>query len=105
MFNNGVTDWSDALIDEVRVSDAALTPDQFLFLTAPGGTDGDFDNDGDVDGRDFLVWQRGNSPNPLSAGDLAAWQGAYGMGGLSAVTVPEPTTLCCCLDLSWLRYC
>jgi hypothetical protein len=93
MFDNNVTDWSDALIDEVRVSDAALTPDQFLFLTAPGGQNGDFDNDGDVDGRDFLVWQRGDSPSPLSAGDLAEWQNAYGMGGLSAVSVPEPTSI------------
>jgi hypothetical protein len=93
MYDNGVADWSDALIDEVRVSDAALTPDQFLFLTAPGGTDGDFDNDGDVDGRDFLAWQRGESPAPLSASDLSAWQGAYGMGGLSAVSVPEPTSI------------
>src|SRR5262245_39274161 len=39
---------------------------------------GDFDGDGDVDGRDFLVWQRGGSPNPLSAGDLAQWQANYG---------------------------
>ena len=31
MFNLGVTDWSDARIDEVRVSDTLLTPDQFLF--------------------------------------------------------------------------
>jgi hypothetical protein len=52
---------------------------------------GDFDEDGDVDGRDFLVWQRGGSPSPLSASDLAAWQSTYGTGGLAAVsTVPEP---------------
>jgi hypothetical protein len=35
MFNNGVTDWADAKIDEVRVSDVALPPDQFLFLAVP----------------------------------------------------------------------
>jgi hypothetical protein len=39
---------------------------------------GDFDNDNDVDGRDFLVWQRGGSPNSLSSGDLALWQQTYG---------------------------
>jgi hypothetical protein len=56
---------------------------------------GDFDNDGDVDGRDFLVWQRGGSPNPLSAGDLAEWQAAYNGGALSAVvaSVPEPSAI------------
>ncbi len=60
----------------------------------PSGTPGDFDSDGDVDGRDFLKWQRGGSPSPLSAGDLAAWQANYGVGMLTAtsVAVPEPST-------------
>ncbi len=59
------------------------------------GTPGDFDDDGDVDGRDFLIWQRGGSPNPLSAGDLSAWQSNYGTGGLASVvaaSVPEPSS-------------
>ncbi|MBN2474905.1 MAG: hypothetical protein JXB62_09885, partial [Pirellulales bacterium] len=30
-WNNGVTDWSDGRIDEVRISDTALTPSEFLF--------------------------------------------------------------------------
>lgn len=60
------------------------------------GLPGDFDADGDVDGTDFLVWQRGGSPNPLSAGDLETWQTNYGGGDIpevAAVAVPEPTTL------------
>ena len=54
----------------------------------------DFDEDGDVDGRDFLKWQRGESPMSLSAGDLNDWQTNYGMsGGLAAVgAVPEPSS-------------
>ena len=54
---------------------------------------GDFDFDGDVDGRDFLLWQRGGSPSPLSGSDLADWQGNYGVGPLTAasVAVPEPS--------------
>ena len=53
----------------------------------------DFDSDGDVDGRDLLVWQRGESPDSLSADDLALWQATYGAGTLIAnVDVPEPTT-------------
>ena len=61
---------------------------------------GDFDGDGDVDGRDFLAWQRGLSPNPLSAGDLADWRANYGSGGLAAVTaVPEPQALAMCVFL------
>jgi hypothetical protein len=54
-------------------------------------TPGDFDLDGDVDGRDFLLWQR----NP-SVGNLADWQTNYGSNGgpLSASTaVPEPSTV------------
>jgi hypothetical protein len=52
-------------------------------------TPGDFDEDGDVDGRDFLVWQR----NP-SIGNLGDWQTNYGIGGLAAVSaVPEPSAL------------
>ncbi len=35
MFNNGVADWADAKIDEVRISDMILTPDQFLFAPVP----------------------------------------------------------------------
>jgi autotransporter-associated beta strand protein len=58
-------------------------------LTIPG----DFDNDGDVDGRDFMAWQRGESPTPFSATDLTQWQTAYNGGALTAATtaVPEPT--------------
>ena len=48
---------------------------------------GDFDLDGDVDGRDFLVWQR----NP-SIGNLTDWQTNYGAVPLAAAAtaVPEP---------------
>jgi hypothetical protein len=35
MFNGGITDWSDALIDEVRISDTALPTNQFLFVAVP----------------------------------------------------------------------
>lgn len=67
------------------------------------GTAGDFDGDGDVDGRDFLVWQR----NP-SIGNLADWQTNFGNGSLSAVSaVPEPTSVLliafASITLSWRR--
>jgi autotransporter-associated beta strand protein len=63
------------------------------FLSA--GILGDFDFDNDVDGRDFLVWQRGGSTNPVSAGDLADWQANYGTNSLAAATtVPEPGMVC-----------
>jgi hypothetical protein len=34
-FDNHVADWADAKIDEIRISDTALTPNQFLFVPAP----------------------------------------------------------------------
>jgi len=48
-----------------------LTP---LFL-------GDFDDDGGVDGDDFLAWQQGGSPNPLSVSDLGNWESYYDIIG------------------------
>ncbi|MEO2049045.1 MAG: hypothetical protein ABGX16_21005 [Pirellulales bacterium] len=38
---------------------------------------GDFDEDGDVDGKDFLIWQL---TAPLSTSDLTEWQANYGTG-------------------------
>jgi T5SS/PEP-CTERM-associated repeat protein len=54
-------------------------------------TPGDFDVDGDVDGNDFLVWQRGGSPNLGNAADLVAWRVNYGTSGAAAASsaVPE----------------
>jgi hypothetical protein len=59
---------------------------------APTGVPGDFDDNWHVNGEDFLHWQRGGSPNPLSADDLAAWQASYGTTSLSTIrAVPEPS--------------
>ncbi len=73
--------------------DVQYTSDSVILEVVAAGIPGDFDFDGDVDGRDFLAWQRGESPNPFSAGDLAAWQMNYGNGALMAasVAVPEPS--------------
>jgi hypothetical protein len=104
-FGNGIVDWVDGIIDEVRVSDAALAPDQFLFL--PPSSDADFDDSGTVDGRDFLIWQRnyGGPGNPgtgdadgngqVDDADFAAWKATF--GGPPAVAagagVPEPAAI------------
>ncbi|MEM8943568.1 MAG: sulfatase-like hydrolase/transferase [Planctomycetota bacterium] len=52
----------------------------------------DFNFDGSIDGADFLAWQRGSSPSPFSAADLANWQNAYSAVGTvaSVQIVPEP---------------
>lgn len=79
-----------ALIDagvNVGIPFNGLAPDLGAFETSLAG---DFDNDGDVDGRDFLVWQR----NP-SVGDLADWQAGYGVASSLSVrvAVPEPASV------------
>lgn len=65
-----------------------------LILSVRGGN-GDFNGDGFVDGVDFLLWQRGGSPNPLSQSDLEEWQNNYGTTPVSSVTsaVPEPSNM------------
>jgi CubicO group peptidase (beta-lactamase class C family) len=66
-------------------------------IVAPG----DFDFDGDVDGRDLLVWQR-----DTTVGNLADWQENYGMGGttgLSSSVVPEPSLLTWLFVLDFIR--
>lgn len=71
------------------------TSNSFSLQVLGAGVDGDFDSDGDVDGSDFLLWQRGGSPNPRSATDLASWNAGYGSGSLSvaARAVPEPSAI------------
>jgi hypothetical protein len=70
---------------------AAIAPaSEAIGAAAPTpGLGGDFDGNGQVDGSDWLLWQRGQSPVPLSAGDLATWQSDYGAGNeVAAAAVP-----------------
>jgi len=61
-------------------------------LTEPA-VDGDFDADCDVDGGDFVEWQR-RFGAPYTGADLADWEMQFGtgapLGGVTAV-VPEPS--------------
>ncbi|WP_197530830.1 PEP-CTERM sorting domain-containing protein [Bythopirellula polymerisocia] len=96
---------------EFEVASAGDVPDMNAYLAANGlllssGVAGDFDGDGDVDGNDFLVWQRGNSPTgPLDAGDLAAWQGAYAPLTAAATAVPEPASMLLLLGMAGCSLC
>jgi hypothetical protein len=79
----------------------------------------DFDDDGDVDGNDFLVWQRGlgttgtatpmdgdaNDDGNVDAADLGVWQSQFGDTGVAATVataIPEPAgaTLLCLAALA-----
>lgn len=66
--------------------------------------DADFDSDGDVDGEDFLAWQRGtgdaNGDEATNSVDLGFWSQQYGRtaNGTSqtlaiASSVPEPSSI------------
>jgi hypothetical protein len=56
-----------------------------------GGLPGDFDGDNDVDGNDFLVFQRGFG-STYDASDLADFKNNFGTHSAGAVAgaVPEP---------------
>jgi len=57
-------------------------------VEAGAGIPGDFDNDNDVDGADFLKWQR------TGEGSLSDWQTHFGEPfALAIAAVPEPATL------------
>ncbi len=92
--NTGVTTAFLDLDDSTSLFQSSGIGDKTDFFTLSTGTQaGDFDGDGDVDGADFLFWQR-NFPT-LDASDLADWESNYGSPlsaaeGVSAV--PEPTT-------------
>jgi hypothetical protein len=99
---NGVADFFDGQIDEVRITDGVLEPSQFLFASAP--VDANFDNDQDVDGADFLIWQRNlgtagdnskgdaNGDGQITGADLTAWRQRFSLpvAAAAAGAVPEP---------------
>jgi hypothetical protein len=73
------------------VNNGALITGTVSYVT--GGPAGDYDGDGDVDGADFLVWQRGFGSTHTAA-TLATWKANFGAHGTAAAgTVPEPTSM------------
>lgn len=101
--------WS-GLIDEVHLYDNALTDEEILDLIPPLPVlAGDYDDDNDVDGDDFLFWQQtlgstvtpgtsadGDVSGKVDAGDLEVWKTDFGstVGSTPiASQIPEPSTL------------
>jgi hypothetical protein len=84
------TDWFNGIIDEVRISNSALAPWQFLF--APQG---DYNGDNVVDGADYAIWRK---TNVFSSLGYTTWRSHYGSvygpgSGVSVSAVPEPASL------------
>jgi hypothetical protein len=83
----------------------ATTSSDGTFSVAPltNLANADFDDDGDVDGADFLTWQRGvgtagtpstgdaDGDTSVDGDDLAIWETQF--GGSPASAVPEPTSM------------
>jgi hypothetical protein len=63
-----------------------------VFLNDGSLLDGDFDMDGNVNGADFLVWQKGDSPDGGTPGDLTLWETDYGMESGAASLEVDLTT-------------
>ncbi|MBN1853870.1 MAG: hypothetical protein JW829_14145 [Pirellulales bacterium] len=78
-----------------------------LRLTALGESTADFDQDGDVDGQDFLSWQTGfggeedpsladgdaNRDGDVDGDDLAVWLDQFGTTAtMATLAIPEPSS-------------
>lgn len=73
--------WEDQVGVGIAAGDTGLIP-------------GDLNFDGEVTGRDFLAWQRGETDPAFSVDSLIEWQDNYNGGALVGLNaVPEPMTL------------
>ena len=71
---------------------------------------GDFDYDDDVDGVDYLKWQRGELLNPLREEDRSDWESYFGTSSpatAAVAVVPEPSSavLMLLVEIGAVIYC
>ena len=99
-------------VDDVGYFKGALTPQEVMDLftgtktlcdvdvdqCGGGGQQGDLDGDGDVDGNDILLGQRTDPAMnlPIVLANYGANAGTISGALVSAIGVPEPTTLGLC---------
>jgi pectinesterase len=116
--------WSKQLTAEQA---AAYTKELWLagsdgwnpIITEPADPSADFDGDGDIDGRDFLVWQRGfgladqtdnslgdaNFDGDINELDLAVWQEQFGESSPELTAIPEPSVGILCSLAAVVLFC
>jgi concanavalin A-like lectin/glucanase superfamily protein/PEP-CTERM motif-containing protein len=90
-YNGGPTDFFNGVIDEVRLSNTALAPSDFLF--APQG---DYNGDRIVDAGDYDVWRK---TNIFGDQGYTLWRNNFGKNynlpglGSGATSIPEPASM------------
>jgi hypothetical protein len=94
--------------DGVAGVPATFRPPTYDLIASVVDDNADFDDDGDIDGNDFLIWQSGfgiddgsaqpgdgdaNSDGNVNATDREIWQDQFGTTSVSALSaVPEPSS-------------
>lgn len=95
------------VFSQPELDSGAIHIDDISFENLDLEPDADANSDGDVDGADFLTWQRGLGASDgtsvaigdfdydgvVADGDLAAWEASFAdQSEVAAVGVPEPTS-------------
>ena len=97
-----------------------LSSNTIVAFTATANPSADFDADGDVDGADFLAWQRGvgatvgaelsegdaDRDGGIDGADLSIWETQFATAHAASAIVPEPHTALLVLAaaaMSWIR--
>ena len=98
-YNEDATDASRFFVSRGTNQAGQIIDD--VSITAQTTTPGDFDDNGVVDGNDFLVWQR-----DVNFGNLDDWKANFGASAGGAVAaVPEPSAVAMCLGIAVLGFC
>ena len=84
-FGGGPADFFDGIIDEVRLSNTALSPSQFLFAPPVAAVPGDYNNNGKVDAADYVQWRNGGplqnevaTVGTVTPEDYTEWRSRFG---------------------------
>jgi hypothetical protein len=109
---NGVPLFDQRGAPFARIAGGRIDIGAYESQPAAGLFNADFDGDGDIDGRDFLIWQRGYGRTEATPSDgdatvdgrvdrldLAVWQGTYG-DDLSASSAQLSTSQASILESS-----
>ncbi|MEQ8837247.1 MAG: PEP-CTERM sorting domain-containing protein, partial [Lacipirellulaceae bacterium] len=87
-FQDGFFDWQNSYpVFFVAPNGGATGATMIMGFTNEATTPGDANGDGNIDGADFLQYQRDGD-----AGGIADWVGNYGNSLASVGAVPEPTS-------------